>query len=143
MPQISGTINVKTSNRRKQHRLIDISTNLGEVRTSDDKLMSTKFALWVPQPTDITHQAGIFISLSNASGRAFVRLNPGDLESLTSFLNGNIDTMNSVFQQAYSITEQLHLLDLSIHKTHPLMNYTISELSASPSAEPAEPDVSP
>lgn len=98
---------------------------------ANDKTASTTISAWVPSPTDLHHLPGVFLSLHNASGRCFTRLNSDDLELLSNWLSSNIPSLLIARDTAIGISTQLHDLDKKIHKENPLIHYSINDINVS------------
>ncbi len=129
MPQIKGRITVSETQQRRQIRIISHEIHVGEVLLANNRPGFTKFSAWVPKPTDVAHIPGIYLSLSNPSGRAFVRLNKGDLSILIQSLTDWQSTLQDAETISTDISEQLKELDRKIHKEHPLINYGLSDIT--------------
>lgn len=129
MPEIHGTMSIRTQNRRKQIRISNHDIKLGEVPLSNDKIGFTKLSLYVPSPSDIGHLPGMFLTLSNSAGRCFVRLNDGDLSMLIDFMYTNLPSLQTSLEEAKKITQELHQIDKKIHKENPLFNYSITDIT--------------
>ncbi len=138
MPTIEGRITVRETERKRQTRIISHEVRLGHVRLDNDKEGYTKISAWVPRPSDLNHKPGIFLSLSNPSGRSFVRLNQGDLEVLIQQFTVWLDSLNQAVAHATQISESFRQLDRSIHKDYPLINYSIKDITVVKDSAPAD-----
>ncbi len=129
MPIKVARLTIQESEKRRQTRIISHEIRLGQIILANDKPGFTKFSAWVPKPTDFTHAAGIFLSMSNPLGRSFVRLNIDDLPTLITSLTEWLPSLNSAVSFASAISTALSELDQQIHKDHPLINYVIKDIS--------------
>lgn len=129
MTLIHGQIQIKTSQRRTQKRLTSHEIRLGEVPLANNKVAYTKLGLYVPSPTDLGHLPGVFLTLSNSSGRCFCRLNPTDLPLLLTFMSDISPALSHSLSIANDISFQLAQLDKTIHQQHPLINYSITDVT--------------
>lgn len=65
---------------RTQERIDEFALLIGEYFTSNNKNHHSKLTLWVPMPSQVKDVPAIFLSISNPSGRTFVRLASGDFD---------------------------------------------------------------
>lgn len=143
MPTIKGRISVSETTIRRQTRIVSHEIRLGKVLLSNSQQGYTKFSAWVPKPTDINHKPGTFLSMSNPLGRAFVRLNSDDLGLLIQSLQDWQSSLRQAEIFATTISDALIDLDKNIHAEHPLINYTIKDITLSsdvPGTERASAD---
>jgi len=88
-------------------KLAKCSLKVGIYGTKDGRVLSSTITLWVPVPTDLRHQPGIFLRLHNAAGSSYTRITPDDLSSISTFLDSFRNTIESSYYQAVAYHDAL------------------------------------
>jgi len=112
--EIRGTIRTSSA-RRTQERLTNHTVKIGAYKDDTDELHWTTFSAWVPLPTDVAHEAGIYISLHNGASRTFSRITPEELQSLIDLLSEAQIHLVKSYEVASHIAIALKQLDLRVH----------------------------
>ncbi len=85
---LKRTTPVRTAERLWEAKLLIGETNVNDSTTNNPiGSFHTTATLWVPRPTSVLHTAGVFLSLHNARGRVFTRLQGEDLLHLATLFS--------------------------------------------------------
>lgn len=115
--QIKGQILVVRP-KKTQNRLFSNTVKVGEyhVNTETGKAQGTTLSIWVPEPTDVHHVSGIFLSLHNGNSRCFTRMSLPDMQRIISFLAESLPDLYSAENSAGKILQSLILADRDVHE---------------------------
>lgn len=98
MPEFTGNLNLREHTDRPKvrhifHKSLTIGKYVGPATIEDrqkdlnESTYGTKISLYVPEPTDVSHKAKIFLRMSNPRGSVFSANSPDELQELANFIN--------------------------------------------------------
>ncbi len=82
-------------------RIWSSKITIGVITSEDGKRkLYTSLSVFVPKPRHASDTPGVFISLSNANGAAFVRVDPVEFDTIVSHLQSLRSNIQSAFNEA-------------------------------------------